>query len=126
MKASSRCATSLQVMGVSEQLPQPALQLAARVVETAHHRALGTVEDPADLLIREALHLTKKYDGSMFGGQLGNCAAQPPADLARARLLERLVAVRVAPERTAERVPGLERHVGELRLPPPMVDAEVH
>src|SRR5262249_48115496 len=68
-KRSRSPATSAQVIPPSEETPQPGLELAARVVEPAHHRPLGTLEHLADLLVGEPFQLAEKYDRSVIGGQ---------------------------------------------------------
>src|SRR5262245_30402346 len=56
-KRSSRSATSVQVMRGSDETPQPGLELAARVVEAAHHRAFRTLEHLAYILVGEPFQL---------------------------------------------------------------------
>src|SRR5262249_6183661 len=126
-KASRSCATSPQVIVTSDEPPQASLQLAARVVETAHHRALRTVEHLTDLLVREPFQLAKKYDRSVIGGQTFNCVLDTACDLGIAGSLERLVGRRTVELEGQRRagVLGVERDVRELRVPALVVDAEV-
>src|SRR5207244_9565751 len=112
----------------SQELPQPRLELATRVGEPAHHRALRTFQDSADLLVGEALHLAEEYDGPVIRGQLTNRLLHPPPDLGAAQALEGLVGERpVGAERRTEvaAVLGLGTEVGELALAPLVIDADV-
>src|SRR5207244_8664247 len=79
----------------SQELPQTPLELAARVVQPAHHRPLRTLEHLADLRVGEPFQLAQEYDRSVIGGQISNGLAHPPGDLRVARAREGLVGVRV-------------------------------
>src|SRR5262249_4273255 len=117
-KRSRSEATSAQVMRRSEEAPQPGLELAARVVEAAHHPPFRTLEHLADLLVGEPFQLAKEYDRSMIGGQFADRLIDAPADLGVARALERLVRTRSVRDRTHgadPRLVGIERDLRLLR-----------
>src|SRR5439155_24160641 len=80
-------------MRSSQEFPETPLELAARVVETAHHRPLGTLENLADLRVGEPLQLAQKYDRSVIGGQILDGRAHPAGVLGIARPREGLVRV---------------------------------
>src|SRR5262249_51075273 len=127
-KRSSRSATSAQVMRGSDATPQPGLELAARVVEAAHHRPFRTLEHLADLLVGEPFQLAEEYDRSMIGGQFSDRLIEASADLGVARALEGLVRARSVGDRTGRARPRLVRVQRDLRLlrgTALVVDAEV-
>src|SRR5207249_4946622 len=112
----------------SQELPQPRLELATGVVEPAHHRALRTVQDSADLLVGEGLHLAEEYDRAVIGGQLAHRLLDAPADLGAPGALEGLVrGWAVGRERRADlpRLFLLGAELAELALAALLVDAEV-
>src|SRR5581483_10606275 len=115
-----------QVIARSAESLEARLELAARVVESAHHGAFRAVEHLADLRVGEPFHFAEEYDRSMIGGQLFHRGAQPARDLGVARAVEGLVGV----ERRGKgghlaALVRLERHLRLLALPALMVDAEV-
>src|SRR5947208_15267681 len=64
----------------SQELSEARLQLATRVVEPAHHRALRTLQDSADLLVGEALHLAEEYESPVIRVHLPKRCPHPSPD----------------------------------------------
>src|SRR5262245_40557452 len=106
-KPSSKRSAWAHVMVASEQSLQAFLQPPPRVVEPAHHRALGTVEHRADLRVGEPVHFAEEYDGAVFRGQLTDRGAQPLRDLGVARTLERQIPRRAVRERKCRVLPAV-------------------
>src|SRR5690242_8624930 len=67
------------------------LKLLAGIVQATHYCALRALHYAADLFVREAFNFAQEYDGFVIGGQLADRLSDSVTDLARLRVLKRIV-----------------------------------